>query len=94
MLTAACDARQSSPPLLVDTLTRPADAGLHGASVGIMGRREAVVKESSEALEAEHIRCLGVQVSERGDQQPLHQTVPQQTLAQHSVDGCHARSAP
>ena len=46
----------------VSTLSRRALAGLHGAAVSIMGRREAVVKESSEALEAEHIRCLGVQV--------------------------------
>ena len=38
-------------------------AGLHGAAVSIMGRREAVVKESSAALEGEGIRCLGVQAS-------------------------------
>ena len=63
---SACDALQSSPPLVVNTVSRGALAGLHGAAVSIMGRREAVVKESSEALEAEHIRCLGVQVSERG----------------------------
>ena len=66
-----------------------------------MGRREAVVKESSEALGAERIRCLGVQVSKGWRSLPLslYQVLPQsppcrsRAMVQHAA-GSRSNATP
>lgn len=38
------------------------DAGLHGAKLAIMGRRQQVIQEAAEKLQAEGLEAIGVQV--------------------------------
>lgn len=37
-------------------------AGLHGAKVAIMGRRQQVIQDSAEKLQSEGVEAIGVQV--------------------------------
>lgn len=37
-------------------------AGLHGAKVAIMGRRQQVIQDSAEKLKSEGVDAIGVQV--------------------------------
>ena len=37
-------------------------AGLHGAKVAIMGRRQQVIQDSAEKLQSERVEAIGVQV--------------------------------
>lgn len=37
-------------------------AGLHGAKVAIMGRRQQVIQDSAEKLQSEGVDAIGVQV--------------------------------
>ena len=37
-------------------------AGLHGAKVAIMGRRQQVIQDSAEKLQSEGVEAVGVQV--------------------------------
>ena len=38
-------------------------AGLHGAKLAIMGRRQQVIQESAEKLQSEGLEAIGVQVT-------------------------------
>ena len=37
-------------------------AGLHGAKIAIMGRRQQVIQDSAEKLQSEGVDAIGVQV--------------------------------
>ena len=52
-------------------------AGLHGAKLAIMGRRQQVIQEAAEKLQAEGLEAIGVQVkSISALSTPLLSTVP------------------
>ena len=48
--------------LLHESVTRAALAGLHGAKIAVMGRRQNVISEAADKLKSEKIDAFGVQV--------------------------------
>ena len=55
------DPRMLASLFLIIIITR-ACAGLHGAKLAIMGRRQQVIKEAAQNLQSEHLDAIGVQV--------------------------------